>query len=311
MLKRDGSQRGNGKLSQTQTYQLIMTVHYVDRLTAGGNIILMLEKTDQRQPVCTPGVPVNKTTRTAMFMDTVLKAELNFTQMGRTEGVMGATAFKPKLVKLSIRAADNKDGASISKTYFNAADYVDAKPPGKKVRVDLESGGSVIATLKCMPMDNGDAISTGISESPTSVTELAASGSGFMTKRLTKAIGPLVGKLNADSDAKGAAVETLQKENVRLRTLLEVTKKKAERAMKLRKENKRLNRELEGLEKSQGGDNTDYYNMVRMLCDVREQKAYSQMEREGLEFVLGRSTTAGDGGLKGSNNPAATKFRRP
>lgn len=306
MLKRDASARSPTPTLPAVVYSLSVTVHYVDRLSVRGNIVVALEKTDQRHPVCSPEVAVNPSTRTAMFMDAVLQTHLTFSP-NRADGTP-THAVKPKLVKLAIRAAHNKDGASISKTYFNAADYIDVKPPGRKVRVDLENGGSVIATLMCVAVERADTPPTN-SDSPTCVGELAASGSGFLARRLNKAIG--LRRPDGTGMPPAAQIEQLQlqKEKGRLRTLLEAAQKKAHRAQHLRKDISRLADQVKSLEQSRG-DDKHYHQMVRTLCDVREQKARLQLEKERLEFALGISRN-GDGGTTSALKKHSTTTRRP
>lgn len=294
MMKRDNSIFGFNQ-KQCTKFCLIFTVHFMEKISTCGKVVVVLEKTGSNTPTSAPAV-VNPSSNTAMFKDQELIAEVQFVKARPSK----RTALKPKLIRVLLRS-ESVNGATITSTYFNATLYVSTPPPGEKVRIQLDDGSQLVASIACVPSQDGSPATSPVArESPTSIMKNAGSGeklfgsddspSGILKGKLKLmqgmgSIRDLARRSTQAAETKGISLEELQKENSRLHKLIGVTKKTVLNTEELKKQRDELKYELEDLTNN-GLEFPQYLQLVEELCDLRKTKANLQMNKENLQHTL-------------------------
>lgn len=161
--RRETARSTTRKPCNKHKHTLHFTLHNVEGISAYGDIVGVLEKTDGNVLV-TRAITIDSSNCSASFHDEALTTSLSLVEV--KTGVPGLVGlFKPNLIRLAIKLRDGT-GATISSTFFNAADFVGVAPPGRKVRLELDSGASVFVTIA---MVRDAAATPATSDSPTSV----------------------------------------------------------------------------------------------------------------------------------------------
>lgn len=297
-INRDGSFRFRGKETHEILFKVI--VDAIENVTAFGDVVVALEKTEKETPVSKPVKVIHDGSKRTLIGQTLTGL------VTLTVGKGGQ--FKPKLVRIAIKLS-NIDGPTITSTYINVTDYIDVGSDGKRIQVNMDNNASVFATVSCQ--NASEQFESDQAPSPTSIMQdspiveqkkrasliLQGSGSGFFKGKLMKAFGSKrdmslspghtgsqkqIGKALPET---GTNLQDLQTENNRLFKLVTVTKTGTRDLDDVRKENERLRIELKDLREN-SVPTEQFEQLVRELCKARETKAAVVLDKQTLEYTL-------------------------
>lgn len=300
LITRAKSVRNMGKVPFKFRFDFL--IESVDKIAASGDVVVIWER--NKKSDCTAPAKIDRTTRKANFGNQKISARITLFKVAPTD-----KKFQDKVVKIAVRAK-NEEGKTLGKIHLNLADYTEVPFGSKRISAELSSGASLIATIQCtfvamgkVTRSKGDDLGLeGEEESDggddETDTELELLGSSRPHKlKITRTGSKKVGKhFNKDDDLGNGAYgdgERHRKENQRLRKRLEEMERNQHVASQhgsgdlqsLQQENESLKREVVDL-KSTLSREPLYHDVVKELTEAKLALALLQLDRDSMQLEL-------------------------
>ncbi len=234
--------RNMGKVPFKFKFDLI--IETVDKIAASGDVVVVWERGTRADG--TKPAKVDKTTRKASFENEKISSEITLFKNQPSE-----RKFLDKVFKIAVKTG-TIDGKTMGKIHLNFADYAEVPSGSKRISAELNNGATLIASILCTFLGMGKALPKGAkgesadgedaddgdgeNQDDTSASNDDVPGSFMKNKlagKITKAASKrTIGRRGKDDDGVvGNGISA------------------AETAEKLRKENNRLKKQIEDLER--------------------------------------------------------------
>jgi N-terminal C2 in EEIG1 and EHBP1 proteins len=314
LITRARSMRNLAKVPFKFKFDLL--IETVDKLAASGDICVVWErnqKVDGTKPA-----KIDRTTRKATFNNEKISSDITLFKTSPSE-----RKFQDKVIKIAVRTG-NLEGKTLGKIHINLADYAEVPSGSKRIAAELSSGATLVATIQCTFQsmgkastkgdkkgegadldgdddddddddDYGDADTADGEDSPSSYIKnkfsqnlkRAASKKTISTKERAGN-----DETSTASVCGGAAVdvEKLRKENIRLRKQVDELEKSSGGGSgagesKANEENKALRREVNDLRSALAREPV-YSDVVKELKEAKMALALINLEKEEITLEL-------------------------
>lgn len=302
LITRARSVRNVGKVPFKFRFDFL--IETVEKIAASGDIVVIWERNHKSDS--TAPAKIDRTTRKANFGNQKISANVTLFKMSPTD-----KKFLDKVVKIAVKA-NNVEGKTLGKIHLNLADYSEVPFGSKRIGAELSSGASLIATIQCTFISMGkvtrsktgdlgldDAEDESDCGEEDTDNDLDLSGSSRSHKhRLTRTGSKRTErkeKHNVKDDDLGNGslgdAERYKKENLRLRKQLEDLERNHHSSngqgdlQALQDENEKLKNEVMELRGSLSREPV-YQDIVKELKEAKLALALLQLERDSMQLEL-------------------------
>ena len=288
-------------------FKFNLTIETVDRIASSGDVVFVLERNNKTD--ATKATRIDPSTRKANFGNAVIPFDIVLYKNQPSE-----KTFLERVLKLALKSG-RAEGKTLGKIHLNFAEYAEVPSGTKKISAELTNGATLIAKIEStfisMGKTNGKppkadaAMEEGGDDLGAEAEDISKDAdsdhpSGFMKSKFTQKLGRAVSKTaigrerkNRDDDS-GAkdTVEKLRKENSRLRRQIEDMEKASPQtfapgsdAAKLQEENRALKSEVNDLRMALAREPV-YSDIVRELKETKMALALLNLEKEEYQLEL-------------------------
>lgn len=274
-------------------FKFDLVIEMVDKLAASGDIVVVLErgqKVDGTKPA-----KIDRASRKANFNNERIAAEITLYKSSPSE-----KKFQDKVIKIAIRAG-GLEGKTLGKIHLNLADYAEVPSGSKRIGAEMSNGATLVASIQSTFQSMGkgskkdgdgeeeDEDAELESESASADDETPSSliknkFSANMKRAVSKRT---INKKSGGGGGGGAEGEKLRKENARLKKQLEDMEKSggAGGDAKVVEENKALRREVKDLRSALAREPV-YADVVKELKEAKMALALMNLEKEEVTLEL-------------------------
>ena len=293
-------------------FKFNVVIETVDKIAASGDVVFVLERNNKLE--CTKPTKIDPTTRKVTFTNDKIGFEIALYKNQPSE-----RKFLDKVFKLALKSG-GPEGKTLGKIHLNFAEYAEVPSGSKRISAELTNGAILVAKIESifismgkvsnpkMGMDdvNGDGIDDEYDDLDAEAGDISkdrGEASANVKNRLVsrmsrtpskKAISrnERRGKEQDETHSGGDTIEKLRKENNRLRKQIEELERSSGQnfapgsdTSKLLEENRALKSELNDL-KSTLTREPVYSDVVRELKETKMALALLHLEKEEYHLEL-------------------------
>jgi N-terminal C2 in EEIG1 and EHBP1 proteins len=305
-------------------FKFDLLIETVDKLAASGDICVVWErnqKVDGTKPA-----KIDRTTRKATFSNERISSDITLYKSSPSE-----KKFQDRVIKIAVRAG-NLEGKTLGKIHLNLADYAEVPSGSKRISAELSNGATLVATIQCTFQSMGKASAKGDKkgdgaseadgdedeeddgdeETEADTADGEDSPSSYIKNKFSQNLKrvaskkTIVKKPGGDDISQAAGTgsglsgdsEKLRKENVRLRKQVDELEKSGTGGgvagdAKVSEENKALRREVNDLRSALAREPV-YADVVKELKEAKMALALINLEKEEITLEL-MKTRRGEG----------------
>lgn len=285
-------------------FKFDLAIETVEKLAASGDIVVVWERNQKVES--TKPAKIDHKTRKANFNNDKISSEMTLYKSSPSE-----KKFQDKVIKIAVRAG-NSEGKTLGKIHINLADYAEVPSGSKRIGAELSNGAQLVASIQCTFQSMGKASKKGgdsgdmdedeelDEENDADAANEEDSPSSYIKNKFSANIKrgaskKLIRKEKDDtgSGTGGAAstdAEKLRKENARLRKQVDELEKQGGGGggggdSKMSEENIALRREVKDLRNALAREPV-YADVVKELKEAKMALALLNLEKEEVTLEL-------------------------